>query len=209
MTFSLRSLLLVPFFVLLALTMTACDSGGSNGSSGDDSAGGLSSSDAFTLTVKDDQGNTLKTVQAYSFFTTFTNGAATSYNQSFTDQRSQDLSDSKSLIGTAYRLSDRPSVGTYRASSDNDPYQRGETFLISFTVTEGSGGSTYYLVQSGDVEITRSESDLMEGNLSLQSEATTVAADGTTQSKQTVTVTGSFQAPSTGAFSSATTSVSR
>jgi hypothetical protein len=209
MTFSLRSLFLVPFFVLLALTMTACDSGGSNGSSGDDSSGAPSSSDAFTLTIEDDQGNTIRTIQAYSFFSTLTANGATSYNQSFTDQRSQDLSNSRSLIGTAYRLAERPAVGTYRASSDNEPYQRGETFLISFTVTEGSGGFTYYLVQSGDVEITRSESDRVEGTLSLQAEATTVAADGTTQSKKTVTVTGSFQAPSTGAFNSATASVSR
>lgn len=197
MTAFFRFLLLSPLVLLLALTITACDSGGSN-----DEDDGPDLSDAFTLTVTDAQGTTVKTIQSFSFFSTLTDDTgAISYNQFFSDQRSQNLQDSRSFVGSAFRLSDRPAVGTYPASSDNDRYQRGETFLISFTAVEASGGSTYYLVQSGDVEITRSESSRVEGTLSLQAEATTVASDGTTQSTQTVTVTGSFQASSIGAFS--------
>ena len=192
--------------------MTACDSGGSNSSSGDEGSSDPSSSDAFTdaftLTFKDDQGNTLRTIQAYSFFSTLTAGGETSYTQSFTDQRSQVLSDRKAFVGFAFRLSDRPTVGIYQASptSDAEPYKRGETFLINFTFLEESGSSITYAVQSGDVEITRSESSRVEGTLSLQAEATTVDSNGTTQSKQTVTVTGSFQAPSTGVLRSAAAS---
>ncbi len=201
MTPFLRFFLLSPLVLILALTITACDSGGSNGSSENGSTDDAPSG-AFTLTVTDDQDNTIATIQSYSFFSTLTDGTGkTSYNQFFSDQRSQNLQDSKSFVGSAFRLSDRPAVGTYPASSDNSRYQSGETFLISFTVVEASGGSTYYLVQSGDVEITRSESSRVEGTLSLQAEATTVASDGTTQSTQTVTVTGSFEASSIGAFS--------
>lgn len=183
----------------LALTLTACDSGGSADEDDDPSP---PVSNALTLTITDSDGETIKTIEAFAFFSTTTESTgSTAFSIFFTDEETfSDNSTESGFFGSAVRMSTRPAVGQYAASSveDGDSFTNGETFLISFSEVSPSGSSIFYGVEGGEVVVTRSESARVDGDLSLRGNA--VSFDGSTQSEQGITITGSFRASSLGEF---------
>jgi hypothetical protein len=191
----------LPILLLLifAYTFAACDSNGTT-QDGDDPS--PPASNALALTIVDNGEETLKTIEAYTYFSTTTDSTgATAFSIFFTDEETfSESSTERGFFGSAVRMSPRPAVGAYAASSveDGESFTNGQTFLISFSEVSGPGSSIFYSVEGGDVDITRSESGRVDGDLFLQGRA--ISFDGSTQSEQRITITGSFRASSLGDF---------
>lgn len=194
---SLRSLTALLVAGLLTLSLSACDSGGSN--EDDDSI-----NNRFSLEITPTGGSSsaakapAETIEGFSFFATGqdaeTNeqgfGIYMSNEENFGESSAQ-----QGLFGIAVRLSGRPPAGSYSLADvmNNDTgLESGSDFgFILFRSIDSESGAVYFAT-GGTIELTTSNDDRIEGTI----EADAMALDFSSgQSEPTpVTITGSFTA---------------
>lgn len=190
--FGLPLLLLAPLF----LTVTACDSGGNSSNDVDDQP---FLDNAFSLTVTDSTGKS-KTLDGFGYFATGQDpdSGIEGFVLYFVDEEEFSENDaSNGLFGIAVRNAARPGIGQYSASDDDQRFEDGSSFFMVLYENLGTQSGTIYSVTDGNINVTRSESDRVDGDMNLQASAFTFDDGG---SELPVTIEGSFRAPGVSSF---------
>jgi hypothetical protein len=194
---SYSSLLLA---LLLSVTLVACDSGGSDG----DDGGGTQFANEFSFEITESTASatnksTAATLNGFSFFFEGTDPETDSeaFVLYFTgEDELNSSSTSQGLFGFAVRETLRPSTGTYSLISldDEDPGTNFGMVLLEGAddFGSGSGSFTWHIADGGTIQLTTSEGDRVDSQVSAQ--VMQVTFDGTTSDTTRVTISGQFAA---------------
>lgn len=192
----------LPLFFLLAslvlLPLAACDSGGSSDADPDDPP---ALDNTFSFTVTDADGVT-RSLDGFAYFATGTDPETSveGFVLYFVDD--EDFSQNRAtdgLFGLAVRKSGRPGTGSYAVSTADDDFDGGSTFAMVLYENLSSSSATVYEILEGTIDVSRSESDRLDGTLSLSGTAFEFS-DGGEPAERAVTIEGAFRSPGVGAF---------
>lgn len=188
---------------LLTLSLSACDSGGSNE---DDDP---SIDNRFSLTITEQSSSSAakavsETIEGFSFFATGqdpeTNeqgfGIYMSDDENFGESSAQ-----QGLFGIAVRLSGRPPAGSYSLvdiMDDDAGLESGSAFgFMLFRSIDSQSGAVYFAT-GGTIELTASNDNRVEGTIEADAMGLDFSSD---QSEPTpVTITGTFTARNAATF---------
>lgn len=194
----LKSTVTLLFVSALVLSLSACDSGGSNEEE--------SINNRFSLTVTENGGGAAakqatETLEGFSFFATGTDQETG--EQGFAVYMSDDENFSQQnatsgLFGLAVRLSGLPGTGSYSVTEDGSVLEGGSDFALVLYKDFGSQSGTVYIANGGTIELTTSNNDRVEGTIDVQAEGFTFS--GTTGETVSATITGSFTAKNVSTF---------
>ena len=189
-------------FVLLAsfilLPLAACDSGGSSDAPTDDPP---ALDNAFSFTVTDEEGAT-RSLDGFAYFATGTDPETDveGFVIYFIDD--EDFSQNgatNGLFGLAVRKSGRPGPGSYAISTADADFESGTTFAMVFYEDLSSSSPTIYEILEGTIDVSRSESDRLDGTLSLAGAALDFS-NGGEPTERAVTIEGAFRSPGVSSF---------
>ena len=197
MIFSFRSFAVLLVAGLLTLSLSACDSGGSNDTS---------VNNRFSLEITSTGGSAVaksanETIEGYSFFVEGEDPQTgdQAFGLYFADE--QDLSQQSAqqgLFGFVARASSRPGTGSYTVSDADGDITSG-AFIMVLYKNIGTNMGTYYIANSGSFEVTTSNDDRVEASVDVQ--ATQFSFDANNQmTTETVSITGSITAENADVF---------
>lgn len=194
----LQSLLFALLASLLLLPLTACDSGGSSDASTEDPS---PLDNAFSFTVTDSEGAT-QSLDGFAYFATGTDPETDVEGFVIYFLDDEDFSQNGAtdgLFGLAVRKSGRPGPGSYAISTADADFERGATFVMVLFENLSSSSPTVYEILEGNIDVSRSESDRLDGTLSLAGTALDLS-DGGESTERPVTVEGTFRSPGVSSF---------
>lgn len=196
---ALQSLVALLVAGLLTLSLSACDSGGS------DEGGDINN--RFSLEVNaaspSEAGKAAQeTIEGFSFFVqgqdpqTGEQGFALYFAD---DQEVSQQTAQQGLFGIIARASTRPGTGTYSVGDPEGDLSSSTFFMVLYKDISAMSG-TYYLAEGGTLNITRSGDDRLEASVDVR--ATEFSFDSTTNqpSTQPVTITGTITAENAETF---------
>ncbi len=195
--FSLRSFAALLVASVLTLSLSACDSGGSNDDDSIDNRFSLEITQSETSSAAK---ATAETVEGFSFFAQGEDPETG--NQAFglyfaDDQELSQQGAQNGLFGIVARASNRPGTGSYSVS-DSDAGINAGSFVMVLYKDLGASTGTYYVANSGTVNFTSSENDRIEASVDVQ--ATEYTFDQNQLVTNTVSITGSLTAKNAETF---------
>jgi hypothetical protein len=193
---SLRSLAALLVAGLLTVSLSACDSSGSNDESVDN---------RFPLDITATGGNsaakaTTETVEGFSFFVEGQDpqtsqqvfGLYFADDQNFSQEGAQN-----GLFGFIARASGQPSTGSYSVNDDGDAIDAGGFYMVLYK-DFGTATGTYYVANSGTVDFTTSNDDRIEATVTLDATEYTFSSNQLTTNS--VEISGTITSKDTDTF---------
>jgi hypothetical protein len=181
----------------LLLPLAGCDSGGGPDVDENDPP---SLDNTFSLAVTDDEAT--RTLDGFAYFATGTDPETNveGFVIYFVDDEDFAEGDATNgLFGLAVRKSGRPTTGQYAVSPAEDDFESGASFAMILYENLTSASATVYEISGGTIDISRSESARIDGQLALEGTAINFGSGGE-PTERPVTVEGTFRSPGVSSF---------